>query len=67
MEDLFKTISLLLSSSPGSIFLLSHMKRNPNLSFESVYECAKENGFQWTGPSGDSEEGLYRFFKANHD
>ncbi len=54
---------MLLSPKPGSFFLLSHMKRNPTLSFDSVYACAEEFGFQWTSPNGESEEGMYKFFK----
>ena len=64
IEDMFQTVSVLLSSSPGSVFLVSHMKRNPTLSFDSVFECAEKNGFQWSAPDGDTEEGMYTFYRS---
>ena len=54
---------MLLSPEPGSIFLLSHMKRNPTLLFDSVYAIAEEFGLKWTSPKGDSEEGIYTFYR----
>lgn len=61
MKELFQTVSILLSPRSDSVFLLSHMKRNPTLSFDYVFECAKECGFKWSDPSGDTEEGIYIF------
>ncbi len=63
MKELFQTVSLLLSASEGSKFLVSHMKRNPNLSFDFVFSCAKEYGFQWSAPDGGTEEGMYSFYR----
>ena len=65
VKVLFQTVSLLLSSKPGSIFLVSHMKRNPTLNFDYIYACAKECGFDWTSPEGESEEGIYIFFQRS--
>lgn len=65
LKDLFKTVSILLSSAPGSIFLVSHMKRNPTLTFDAVYACAEENGFQWSSPEDGREEGMYTFYRNN--
>ena len=64
MQELFQTVSLLISMSSGSIFLVSHMKRNPNLSFDFVFSCAEEHGFQWSPPKGETEEGMYTFYRS---
>mmetsp|Transcript_4343 Transcript_4343/g.6369 ORF Transcript_4343/g.6369 Transcript_4343/m.6369 type:complete len:122 (+) Transcript_4343:530-895(+) len=64
MQELFQTVSLLISMSNGSIFLVSHMKRNPNLSFDFVFSCAEEHGFQWSAPKGETEEGMYTFYRS---
>mmetsp|Transcript_24145 Transcript_24145/g.27570 ORF Transcript_24145/g.27570 Transcript_24145/m.27570 type:complete len:93 (-) Transcript_24145:65-343(-) len=64
VEVLFQTVSALLSTTSLSLFLVSHMKRNPSLSFETVFACAKQNGFKWQAPEGNSEEGIYMFFRS---
>mmetsp|Transcript_10564 Transcript_10564/g.15917 ORF Transcript_10564/g.15917 Transcript_10564/m.15917 type:complete len:330 (+) Transcript_10564:89-1078(+) len=57
LDDLFDTITALLSQSQDAKFLLAYARRAVDISL--VFECAKKHRLEWTEPDG--VEGVYIF------
>mmetsp|Transcript_13564 Transcript_13564/g.29459 ORF Transcript_13564/g.29459 Transcript_13564/m.29459 type:complete len:243 (+) Transcript_13564:162-890(+) len=62
VEQLFETVSRLLSTESSSVFLLSFARRN--VSIDLVLSCAEKYGFASKKPKEKASEGVYLFFRT---